>query len=179
MPARPVIHFAPVDAGNRAAVLDLHVHPAQDRYVGAIADLLADAQACAGCLPLVILEQSRAVGFVRIEADAGSVAGQPLAVPSLGLRAFFIDARHQHRGLGTAALHALLAMLAPRYPHARGVALRVDADNRPALALYRRAGFTPVRDRYHGDPRHPLRLLWRALSDPRPPCTTTNAISSS
>lgn len=178
MPHRPAIHFEPVGPANRAAVLQLRVHPAQLGYVGAIADLLADAEACAGSQPLAIVEQDRPVGFVRIEAHARAVAGHDLALPSLGLRAFFIDARHQGRGLGTLALHALLAMLAPRHPRARGIALAVDADNTPALALYRRSGFAPVRDGYHGGPSHPLRLLWRALPDPRPPCTTTSATSS-
>jgi GNAT superfamily N-acetyltransferase len=178
MPDCSPIRFEPVGPANRAAVLELRVAPAQAAYVGAIADLLADAEACAGCLPLAILEQHRPVGFVRIEADARSVAGHDLDLPSLGLRAFFIDTRHQHRGLGTRALHALLEALAPHHPQARGIALAVDAGNAAALALYRRAGFVPVRGSYHGASSHPLRLFWRALPHARPTCTTISATSS-
>lgn len=178
MSRTPVIEFESISPDNRAAVLELRVHPAQNRYVGVIADLLADAEACAGCLPLAILERRRPVGFVRIEPAARSVVGHDLALPSLGLRAFFIDMRQQGRGLGTRALHAMLAVLAARYPHARGVALSVDADNAAALALYQRAGFVPIRGSYHGAPSNPTRLLWRALPDPRPSCTTTSATSS-
>ncbi|MCX7513427.1 GNAT family N-acetyltransferase [Frateuria sp. STR12] len=178
MPDRPVIHFEPVGPANRDALLELRVHPDQRGYVGAIGDLLADAQACPGCLPLAILEGGTVVGFVRIEADARSVAGRALDPPSLGLRAFFIDARHQRRGLGGRALDALPMMLAARHPHARGIALAVDADNAPALALYRRAGFVPVVGGYHGGPSQPQRLLWRALPDARPPCTTISATFS-
>jgi len=178
MPDCPAIHFEAVGPANRAAVLGLRVASAQRAYVGAIADLLADAEACTGCQPLVILEQQRPIGFVRIEADARSVAGHDLDQPSLGLRAFFIDARHQRRGLGTRALHALLVALAAGHPHAHGVALAVEPDNIAALALYRRAGFAPVQGRYHGDPSHPSRLLWRALPHARPSCTITSATSS-
>jgi len=174
----PVIRFEAVGPANRTAVQGLRVLPAQRGYVGANGDLLADAMACPGCLPLAIFEHRTVVGFVRIEADARSVAGDDPVPPSLGLRAFFIDARHQRRGLGSRALGALLAMLAPRHPHARGIALTVDAGNTAALALYRRAGFAPIAHRYHGGPSTPLRLLWRALPDPRPPCTITSAISS-
>ena len=178
MPERPAIRFEPVGPANRHAVLGLRVHTHQRRHVGAVADLLADAEACSGCLPLAILEDDHAVGFVRIETDARAVTGDDAASPSLGLRAFFIDARRQGHGLGTRALHALLGHLHRLHPHARGVALSVDAINAPALALYRRAGFVPLVRSYHGELPHSTRLLWRALPDPRPSCTTTSATSS-
>lgn len=178
MPAPPAIQIVPVDDAHRAAVLGLRVRPEQRAYVGAIADLLADSEACAGSTPLAIVLDGAPIGFVRIEADASSVAGQLLDMPTLGLRAFFIDQHHQHRGLGTRALGALLEALAHRYPHMDGVALAVDTGNAAALALYRRAGFAEVRGRYHGHPGQPQRLLWRALPHARNPCTTTSATSS-
>ena len=178
MSERPAIRFEAVGSANRRAVLALKVHPDQRRHVGAIADLLADVQACSRCRALVILEQDEAIGFVRIEDDARAVTGNPCPVPSLGLRAFFIDARHQGRGLGTRALHALLGHLSSLDPRARGIALDVDAENLAAIALYRRAGFRPLGRGYHGGPSHSMRLLWRALPDPRPLCTTTSVTSS-
>ena len=178
MSDRLAIHFTPVEPGNRRAVLALRVHPDQRRHVGLVADLLADAQTCSGCLPLVIFEGGRAVGFVRIEEDARSVTGSELTPPSAGMRAFFIDARHQGRGLGTRALHALLKQLPALLPHARGVTLSVDATNAQAIALYRRAGFVPLGRGYDGGPSRSARLLWRALPDPRSPCTITSATSS-
>lgn len=178
MPGRPAIRLEPVTAGNRAALLALDVSAAQRRQVGAIADLLADAQACAGCLPLAIYEAAQAVGFVRIEAQARVVVGALAGTGDLGLRAFFIDARHQGRKLGTRALDAVLAHLRLHYPAAAGVALSVDRHNAPALALYRRAGFVPLRHGYHGAPDTALQPMWCALSEPRPPCTITSATSS-
>lgn len=178
MPAHPAIQILPVDAANRAAVLDLRVRPEQRAYVGAIADLLADAAACPGSTPLAIVLDGAPIGFVRIEADASSVAGYRFDAPTLGLRALFIDRHHQGRGLGTRALEALLDALAREHPRIDGVVLAVDAGNAAAFALYRRAGFVQIDGRYHGHPSPSQRLLWRALPHARRPCTTTSATSS-
>lgn len=178
VPAPALLRTEPVDTRHRAALLRLRVRPEQRAYVGAVADLLADAAACPASTSLAILCGEEVIGHARIEANARSVAGYEPARATLGLRAFFIDARHQGHGLGTRALATLLGELAVRHPQAHGVMLAVDADNAAALALYRRAGFTDARRRYHGALSPPQRLLWRALPEASDPCTTTNATSS-
>ena len=178
VPAPALLRTEPVGTRHRAALLRLRVQPEQRAYVGAVADLLADADACPASTSLAILYGEEVIGHARIEANARSVAGYEPAQPSVGLRAFLIDARHQGQGLGTRALATLLNELAVRHPHAREVMLAVDADNTAALALYRRAGFSEARRGYHGAPFPSQRLLWRALPDASDPCTTTNATSS-
>jgi GNAT superfamily N-acetyltransferase len=178
VPAPAPLHTEPVGTRHRAALLRLRVRPEQRGYVGAVADLLADAAACPASTSLAILCGEEVIGHARIEANARSVAGYEPEQPTLGLRAFFIDARCQGQGLGTRALAALLDELAARHPHAGGVMLAVDTGNTAALALYRRAGFTDARGRYDGAPSPPQRLLWRALPRTSDPCTTTSVTSS-
>ncbi len=57
-----------------------------------------------------------------------------------------VDRRYQGRGVGAALLGAALADL--RMTAARRLILEVAADNPPALALYRRHGFTRIGERH-------------------------------
>ncbi|MDE2154775.1 MAG: GNAT family N-acetyltransferase [Xanthomonadaceae bacterium] len=157
------IRVAPVDAAVHQALLGLRIRPQQRGYVGAIADLLADAASCPGCEPVAILHGDTPVGYCRIDANARSVAGCDFGVPALGLRAFFIDAAWQGRGVGTQALAALIVDLAKRYRHARLLVLTVDSGNHSALRLYQRAGFVDSGALYHGGRSGPQRLLRRDL----------------
>ena len=144
-------------------MLGLRVNPSQCRYAGRIADLLADAEQCPGSEPMAIMLEGAAIGFYRIDRDARSVAGPDFPWPTVALRAFFIDAAWQRRGLGSRALDALLGDLAARHPGARRLALVVDAGNRAARRLYRRAGFVEHGALYHdafGSAQH---LLLREL----------------
>ncbi|HUW54554.1 MAG TPA: GNAT family N-acetyltransferase [Rhodanobacter sp.] len=157
------IRVAPVDAAAHQALLGLRVWPQQRNYVGAIADLLADAASCPACEPMAILHGDTPVGYCRIDANARSVAGRDFDVPALGLRAFFIDAAWQGRGLGAQALAALIADLAGRHRQARLLVLAVASGNHPALRLYRRAGFVDDGALYHGGRSGPQQLLRRDL----------------
>ncbi|TAM60259.1 MAG: GNAT family N-acetyltransferase [Rhodanobacter sp.] len=157
------IRIAPVDATVRQALLGLGVRPRQRDCVGAIADLLADAASCPGCEPMAILHGDTPVGYYRIDANARSVAGRDFDLPALGLRAFFIDAAWQGRGLGAQALAALIADLAERHRQARLLVLAVASGNRPALRLYGRAGFVDSGALYHGGRSGPQQLLRRDL----------------
>ena len=159
------IHVVPAAACDRAALLQLGVHPAQRCYVGLIDDLLADELRCPDSEAMAIIHGDTPVGYYRIEHRVRVVTGHDLDQPSLGLRAFFIDWRWQRRGFGALAMQALLADLTTRYPWAAQVALTVNCSNREALALYRRAGFVGMEELYHGGRAGPLWLLTRPLSD--------------
>lgn len=157
------IRVAPVDPALRPALLGLGVLPAQRDWVRVIEDLLADVALCPGSEPMAILRGDTPVGYYRIEPNARSVAGRDFAVPALGLRAFFIDARSQGRGLGTQALAALVADVTERHAQARLLVLTVNCDNHVALQLYLRAGFTDSGELYHGGRSGPQHLLTRVL----------------
>ena len=159
----PDIRVLPVSPMLLPALLQLTVHASQQDFVGRIADLWADAQACPGCEPMAILCDGAPIGFYRIETQPQCIAGRAFARPTLGLRAFFIDQRWQGQGLGGRALGALLADLAERHPAARDLALTVNARNTPGIALYRRAGFVDTGELYHGGPAGPQHLMLCAL----------------
>ncbi|HEY0199614.1 MAG TPA: GNAT family N-acetyltransferase [Rhodanobacter sp.] len=159
----PVIRVVPMDASLRPMLFDLHVSPSQSEYVGTIADMLADVAASPGSEAMAILHGEVPVGCYRLDPHARSVAGHDFGQPALGVRAFFVDARWQRRGVGTAALIALIADAAERHPHARLLALTVSVDNTVALQMYRRAGFTDGGELYHGGRSGPLHLLLRTL----------------
>jgi GNAT superfamily N-acetyltransferase len=163
MPEDSAIRVVPVDALLRPALLGLHVLPAQRDWVGGIADLLADVALCPDSEPMAILHGDSPVGYYRIEPNARSVAGRDFGVPSLGLRAFFIDARWQGRGLGALALVALIADVTERHRQAQLLALTVNCNNHSALQLYLRAGFTDSGELYHGGRCGPQHLLLRVL----------------
>jgi RimJ/RimL family protein N-acetyltransferase len=157
------IRVAPVDAPLRLALLGLHVRPAQRDWVGAIADLLADVAQCTDSEPMAILQGDVPVGYYRLEPNGRTVAGRDFGVPSLGLRAFFIDAGWQGRGLGKQALAALIVDVVERHPRAHLLVLTVNHDNHAALRLYLRAGFTDSGELYHGGRSGPQILLLRVL----------------
>ena len=150
MPEVPALSVVPVAGVPRPALLDLRVAPSQQRFVGRVVDLLADAQSRPSADPLAFVLGEQAIGLCCIERAPRTIAPIDFDASTVGLRGFFIDARWQGRGLGRRVLAALLDNLAQRHPAARCVVLSVDEDNAVALALYRQAGFVDGAQRYHG-----------------------------
>jgi RimJ/RimL family protein N-acetyltransferase len=155
----PPLRLAPLDAQWRPALLQLRVHPAQLCYVGAIGDLLADADSCPDCAPMVIALGARPIGYCRIDPNPRSVVGRELELPALALRSLFIDVAEQGRGYGRQALQLLLETLRRQQPQARLLALTVSRRNRDAWSLYRRSGFTDDGQLYHDHRTGPLHLM--------------------
>lgn len=157
------LRVAPVDRRLRQSVLELQVLPTQRAWVGKITDALADLAQCPDSDSMAILRGDTPVGHYRIDPHPRSVAGHDFALPTLGLRAFFVDARWQRQGLGAAALRALFVDLAERHPAARQLALTVDCNNHAAQRLYRRNGFVDSDELYHGGHSGSHNLLVRGL----------------
>lgn len=149
----------PVDDATRTPLLSLGVTPDQRRFVGRIADLLADAESRRDCEPMAILRERCPIGFYTLEHNPRVIAGRDFAEPAFGLRGFFIDRCWQGRRLGTPAMHALLADIRARHPGTRLLVLTVNAANPAALALYERVAFEDTGERYHGGRSGPQLLL--------------------
>ena len=103
------------------------------------------------------------VGFFNIDTAYG--ATYAFSSPGeVGLRAFFIEARHQGKGYGTAAARALAGYVAEHYPDAPSIALTVNCRNRAAHRTYLGAGFADTGELYHGGragPQHVMRMTLR------------------
>ena len=84
------------------------------------------------------------------------------AVGSQGLHRLYIRRDHQRRGLGHALMQYILTL--PRVVTAPAIYLGVWEENAPALALYRRYGFTPVGEHVFMVGHHPDRdiIMMRA-----------------
>ena len=144
-------------------MLGLGVRAEQGAWVGSMADVLADLAHCPNSESMSIWHRHCVVGHYRIDLDARSIAGFEFAIPTLGLRAFFIDARWQGQGLGRAALEAMIPDLIARHPGVRQLALCVSADNRVARRLYLHTGFVDRGELYHDGRGHAQHLLLHAL----------------
>jgi RimJ/RimL family protein N-acetyltransferase len=129
----------------RARVLRLAPHPEQQRFSGRASDTLALA-----ANPL-----RRAV--VALDDDGELVAVHRPG--TVGVRGFYVDARHQGRGIGTAVLRALPAYVREHYPEADRIALTVNVANPAAQRAYFRAGFVDTGERYSAVPGAPQLVL--------------------
>jgi RimJ/RimL family protein N-acetyltransferase len=154
------VTLAIVDAALAPAVLRLRPQPEQARYSGLPGNTLPPAMANDSSEPVAILDDGVPVGFFVLDRDPvfGQVADAP---DTLGVRAFFVDRRHQGRGVGTAALRALAPFVAARHPDVRHLALTVNVRNPVAVRAYKRAGFEDTGRLDHSGahgPQHVLRL---------------------
>lgn len=144
------------DAALRELVLELRPRRDQEGFAGVPPTTLADAERH-GALGVAVLDDDEPVGFFVL--DARGVPGGGRHPTAVGLRSFFIDARHQGRGIGSAALQALPALVAERFPGATGVVLTVNVSNPPARRVYLRAGFRDTGALYHGGDLGPQQVL--------------------
>jgi RimJ/RimL family protein N-acetyltransferase len=154
------IALAIVDDELALAVRELRPLPEQERFSGRPAQTLPDATADPLREPVAVLEDGTPVGFLILDRDR-RFALHTGGAPTLGVRAFFVAAEHQGRGVGTAALRALPAFVAARHPDVTHLALTVNVANPTAVRTYARAGW---RDTGHLDhsgaygPQHVLVL---------------------
>ncbi|GGQ98519.1 GNAT family N-acetyltransferase [Deinococcus ruber] len=103
------------------------------------------------------------VGFYRLDFGPGAVAGRDFGRPSVGLRAFFLGAAWQGKGLGTLALHAVLSDLRRRHPASELLALSVNLRNAAARHLYLKAGFVDHGEVYLGGAAGPQYVMLREI----------------
>lgn len=127
-----IIHFEPITAKNMDAIVSLKVNKAQKGFIETIVVCLADATQNAYGIQwhsVAIYAENTLVGFAMYGSDK-----------NLWLDRFMIDAAHQGRGYGKAALSLLLDHLCNEYNRDE-VYLSVFADNILAIFLYKKLGF--------------------------------------
>jgi RimJ/RimL family protein N-acetyltransferase len=143
----------------REPVLALAPHPEQERWSGRASATLPPAERRGDRLPVTALDDGRPVAFLVL--DTGATMPAVAAPGTVGVRALYVDAAHQGRGVGTAMLRLLPAFVRLRFPQAQRIALTVNTANVVALRAYLRAGFADTGRLYHGGalgPQHVLEL---------------------
>lgn len=133
----------PVDATNWLEVIQLKVAEDQSHFVASNLFSLAQAKIFDRYVPLAIYEAApqALVGF--------AMYGPHLPSNLPWIDRLMIDARFQRRGLGRAAMLALME----RIQHERSGPLRIsyEPDNRAAEALYASLGFMPTDEILEGE----------------------------
>jgi RimJ/RimL family protein N-acetyltransferase len=160
--APAVVLAAVQEAALREQVLGLAPRPGQEGWSGVPVDTLPDAER-RGALPVAIVAGGEAVGFFVL--DARGVPGGERHRGAVGLRSLFVDARHQRRGIGGAALRVLPAFAREHFPGAHAVVLTVNASNPVARHAYLAAGFHETGERYHGGRLGPQHVLVLDLAE--------------
>jgi diamine N-acetyltransferase len=125
------VELREVGASNRAGCEALEVHPEQRRFVAPVAEYLAACEA-GPWRPLAIEAGGEVVGFVMWAPDPGD--------GSRTIGGLVIDRAHQGRGLGRAAMGALVEELFAE-PGCALLAVTYAPANERARRLYRDAGF--------------------------------------
>jgi diamine N-acetyltransferase len=158
---RPVT-LRPVDDDNRDILGALAVRPDQTTFVATVAKSYADAAADPASHPIMwgIYAADEPVGFVMLSDGAEPIEEEPGRWP-YGLWRLLIDARHQRRGYGRAALDLVVDYLATR-PDATELFTSVVPGAGSALPFYERYGFVQTGEIDEGE-----LVLRLALTGPR------------
>lgn len=133
-----------INDDNRAAVLALGVAPDQERFVGRVADALADAAAYpqANAWYRAVYSGDTPVGFVMLSWNV--VPQPPDIIGPWFLWKLLVDRRYQGRGLGAEVVRRVAAIV-----RAEGatelLTSYVPAEGGPA-GFYERLGFVPTGD---------------------------------
>ncbi len=150
---------ARVSATWRDATLHLTVADAQRAFVTPPRDNLHDIEADPCSEAQVILLGEEVIGFYRLDFHPLAIAERTFPGPSCGLRSFLIDARHQGRGYGRAALTALIRDLHVRHEDVQSLNLTVNCRNTNARRLYLSVGFDDAEPLYYGGPNGPQHVM--------------------
>ena len=130
-----------ITAETVRVVTELSVTEHQKRFVATNAESLAQALFAPEAWYRAIYLDDEPVGFVMLSDD--SLLDPVPAHPEMGLWRFMVDAKHQHRGVGRAAMQLVLE-------HVRGkglfekMSLSYFPDEGSPEPFYRSFGFQPT-----------------------------------
>ena len=135
------ISLREITADTVRAVIKLAVREDQTRFVASNAVSLAQALFAPDAWYRAIYAGDAPVGFVMLSDD--SLRAVPPPKPEVGVWRFMIDAKHQHSGMGTAALKLVIA-----HVRAKGIFEKLEISYVPEPGgpepFYRRLGFSPT-----------------------------------
>ncbi len=150
------IRFVPVDRSNWLVMRALKLKPEQETFVSPPVVSLARSQIRIfgeqfEFFPMLIMDGDTAVGYVTPACD-------PASERDYWIDDIMIDAAHQGRGYGRAAMEQAIGWILARYPRCRGVQLTCFRENHSARALYQSLGFRPTgeNDEEFGQPNYIL-----------------------
>jgi diamine N-acetyltransferase len=132
----------PVTRARFEAVTGLTVAPGQEDFVAPNLYSLAEAAVEPTWTALAICDDETVVGFAMF--------GLEKAAGRWWIIRFMIGAEHQAKGYGTAALRALIALMAARHGP-RDIFLGYEPGNVVAERLYARFGFVPTGEMEAGE----------------------------
>jgi diamine N-acetyltransferase len=132
MAAGPAIRLVPISENNRQAVLSLELTCEQRHFLADNAASLEEARHDKDARPRAIVIDDRVVGFLMYDASVNEDEAL--------LYRFMIDRREQGRGIGKAAVAALIAEIRG-LGHVRDVLVGYIPRNEGARRLYQGAGF--------------------------------------
>ena len=146
------VTLRPITGDNLWAVVDLKLHPGQEKFVEENVASIANAYVEPTFVPFAVYAGDALVGF--------AMYGQHPHTGAWWVIRLMIDREHQGKGYGRAAMEALIAMMAERVGCEEIVTSFVLA-NTVAAELYASLGFRPTGEIEDGEPLVRLRLTDR------------------
>ena len=149
-PRAELVDWRALTAAERDAVLGLEISAEQLEFAGDVGKSVAACEAAnpAEVAGLAVRVDDGIVGWVVLKRGAAAPAW--VAVDAAVVSGLRIDARHQGRGLGGAALAALAEWVARHWPQAALLTLRVDDGNAAGIRAYEKAGWVEAGARHVG-----------------------------
>ncbi|OEO30823.1 hypothetical protein VW23_019330 [Devosia insulae DS-56] len=138
----PVVRLEPVTPANRAQLVALSVAAQQRDFVATNAESLREAEGNPACFPFAITVDGSVLGFAMYALDPDD--------GNYWIYRLMVDQRHQHRGIGRAALAELIALMSALLNCPR-IVLGVEPTNTSARALYTSAGFVATGETIGGE----------------------------
>ena len=130
------MQFVEITEDNFSAAIELRPKRTQYRFARRETVLYSLGKAYVASrpdeyMPLLIEYNGKLVGSIRLRNYGHGV----------GFAAFFIDRKHQSKGLGRQAMLHLIDWVKEHYPKAREIELAVSPENTVACHLYESLGF--------------------------------------
>ena len=126
------MRFVNITEDNFERAIQLKPKRSQYRFIRAEAVLYSMGRAyIAGHIPLVIEDDGKLIGAIRLRNYGHGV----------GFAAFFIDRKHQGKGLGKKAVLHLIDYVKEQFPKAGEIETAVFPENTVAARLYESVGF--------------------------------------